>query len=135
MTRPITFTVAGDPVPQPRSRVSTRGGFARAYVPARHPVHAYRQAVADAAKAAGITVSEDAVSVELTFLFERPKSHKNKRGLKKDAPTLPIPDVDNLAKAVLDSLTCVAYHDDRQVARLVVSKGYASESATLVRLQ
>jgi Holliday junction resolvase RusA-like endonuclease len=135
MTRPITFTVAGDPVPQPRPRVSTRGGFARAYVPARHPVHAYRQAVADAAKAAGVTVSDDAVSVELTFLFERPKSHKNKRGLKKDAPSLPPPDVDNLAKAALDSLTCVAWHDDRQVARLVVSKGYASESATLVRLQ
>lgn len=133
--RPITFTVAGDPVPQPRPRVSTRGGFARAYVPARHPVHAYRQAVAEAAKAAGVTVSDDAVSAELTFLFERPKSHRTKKGIKKDAPALPAPDVDNLAKAVLDSLTCVAWHDDRQVARLTVSKGYASESATLVRLQ
>jgi Holliday junction resolvase RusA-like endonuclease len=130
----ITFSVPGDPVPQPRPRVSTRGGFARAYVPARHPVHAYRQSVAEAAKAAGATVSEDAVAVDLTFLFQRPKSHRTKKGLKKDAPQLPVPDCDNLAKAVLDSLTCVAWHDDRQVARLTVSKAYAQESATLVQI-
>ena len=30
---PVCFTVLGEPVPQPRPRVSTRGGFARAYVP------------------------------------------------------------------------------------------------------
>ena len=130
----LSFSVKGDPVPQPRPRVSTRGGFGRAYVPASHPVHRYRASVADAAKAAGATVSDDAVSVELTFLFERPKSHRTKKGVKTTAPKLPPPDVDNLAKAVLDSLTCVAWHDDRQVARLTVSKAYAQESATLVQV-
>lgn len=130
----LSFSVKGDPVPQPRPRVTTRGGFGRAYVPSSHPVHRYRAAVADAAKAAGATVSDDAVSVELTFLFERPKSHRNKSGVKKDAPKLPAPDCDNLAKAVLDSLTCVCWHDDRQVARLTVSKSYAQESATLVQV-
>jgi Holliday junction resolvase RusA-like endonuclease len=30
--QPITFSVPGDPVPQPRPRYSARGGFARAYV-------------------------------------------------------------------------------------------------------
>ena len=131
---PLSFSVPGSPVPQPRPRVSTRGGFARAYVPAKHPVHRYRAAVAEAAKAAGAAVSEDAVAVDLTFLFERPASHKTKKGLKRDAPTLPREDVDNLAKAVLDALTCVAWHDDRQVARLTVVKAYAQESATLVQI-
>lgn len=131
---PLSFSVPGSPIPQPRPRVSTRGGFARAYVPAKHPVHRYRASVAEAAKAAGAAVSEDAVAVELTFLFERPASHKTKRGLKRDAPTLPREDVDNLAKAVLDALTCVAWHDDRQVARLTVVKAYAQESATLVQV-
>jgi Holliday junction resolvase RusA-like endonuclease len=131
---PLSFSVPGSPIPQPRPRVSTRGGFARAYVPATHPVHRYRASVAEAAKAAGAAVSEDAVAVELTFLFERPASHKTKKGLKRDAPTLPREDVDNLAKAVLDALTCVAWHDDRQVARLTVVKAYAQESATLVQI-
>jgi Holliday junction resolvase RusA-like endonuclease len=130
----ITFTVPGDPVPQPRPRVSTRGGLARAYVPAQHPVHAYRQAVMAAAKAAGATVSDDAVSVEITFLFDRPKSHRTKKGLSKNAPALPPPDVDNLAKACLDALTCVCWHDDRQVQRLTATKSYAAESATIVRV-
>ncbi len=49
----LTFTVPGEPVPQPRPRVSTRGGFARAYVPAKHPVHAYRDAITAAARTAG----------------------------------------------------------------------------------
>ena len=53
--KPITFSLPGDPVPQPRVRVSTRGGFARAYVPGKHPVHTYRQAIAAAAVAAGAT--------------------------------------------------------------------------------
>jgi Holliday junction resolvase RusA-like endonuclease len=134
MMMPLSFSVPGSPIPQPRPRVSTRGGFARAYVPAKHPVHRYRASVAEAAKAAGAAVSEDAVAVELTFLFERPASHKTKKGLKRDAPTLPREDVDNLAKAVLDALTCVAWHDDRQVARLTVVKAYAQESATLVQI-
>ena len=31
----ITFHIEGQPVPQPRARVSSRGGFARAYVTAK----------------------------------------------------------------------------------------------------
>lgn len=34
------------------------------------------------------------------------------------------PDVDNLAKIVLDSLNKIAYDDDAQVCRLLVEKRY-----------
>jgi len=37
------------------------------------------------------------------------------------------PDVDNLAKAILDSLNKIAYNDDAQVVYLEVSKHYAVE--------
>jgi len=82
----VTFVVPGEPVPQPRARVSTRGGFARAYVPRQHPVHAYREGIAVTAKAAGSTITKEAVSVTILALFARPKSHLNKSGLKKTAP-------------------------------------------------
>jgi len=59
----ITFSVPGEPVPQPRPRVSTRGGFARAYVPAKHPVHAYRHSLAAAARDAGVTQTDEPLSV------------------------------------------------------------------------
>ena len=134
-TTAARFTIPGDPVAQPRPRVSTRGGFARAYVPAKHPVHVYRQAVVLAAKQAGTKPTEHAVSVSLSFTFSRPKSHYKKSGLKAAAPALPREDVDNLAKAVLDALTCHAWHDDKQVAELHVSKSYGTAGSTEVTIE
>jgi len=88
-----------------------------------------------AAQAAGIKPTEDAVSVWLTFTFARLKSHMNKNGVKKTAPALPREDVDNLAKAVLDALTCHAWHDDKQVAELHVLKQYGTAGSTEVTIE
>jgi len=129
----LTFSVPGEPVPQPRPRVSTRGGFARAYVPATHPVHAYRQALAAAAVSAGLSETGSPLNVVIDAVFERPKSHMRKSGVKADAPRLPRPDVDNIAKAVLDALKDVM-GDDSLVARLVVEKSYGQEARTTVRI-
>ena len=129
----ITFSVPGDPVPQPRPRVSTAGGFARAYVPAKHAIHGYRQAVALAAKAAGLKEATAPVSVIVDAVFARPKSHLNKSGVKATAPRLPRPDVDNIGKAVLDALQEVI-GDDSNVSRLVVEKSYSTEGRTTVRV-
>lgn len=129
----IRFTVPGDPVPQPRPRVSTRGGFARAYVPAKHPVHAYRQAVALAAKAAGLTTKADPLRVTVSCMFQRPASHMTRRGVKPAAPRCPRPDCDNLAKAVLDALG--DFFDDTLVTTLTVHKAYGPESHTEVVIE
>jgi Holliday junction resolvase RusA-like endonuclease len=129
----ITFSVPGEPVPQPRPRVSTRGGFARAYVPAKHPVHAYRQSLAAAARAAGLSDTGEPLSVVIDAVFVRPKSHLRKSGVKPDAPKLPRPDVDNIAKACLDALQDVI-GDDTCVARLVIEKSYGTEARTTVRI-
>jgi Holliday junction resolvase RusA-like endonuclease len=131
--RPITFHVPGDPIPQPRPRVSTRGGFARAFVPARHPVHEFRSRVAHAARDAGLTRADKPVSIEIVATFGRPRSHLNKSGVKRSAPTLPRPDVDNVAKAVLDGLQDVL-GDDTKVARLTVEKEWGSAGRTTVRV-
>ena len=129
----ITLSIPGDPVPQPRPRVSTAGGFARAYVPKSHPVHAYRQAIALAASAAGLREQSRPVSVVIDAVFARPKSHINRGGVKPTAPALPRPDVDNLGKAVLDALQDVM-GDDTHVARLVVEKSWGTEGRTTVRI-
>ena len=129
----ITFSVPGDPVPQPRPRVSTAGGFARAYVPKDHPIHAYRQAVALAARAAGVRQATGPVSIIIDAVFARPKSHMNKKGVKPAAPALPRPDADNNAKAVLDSLG--EFFDDTHVRRLVIEKTFGTEARTTVRIQ
>ena len=129
----ITFSVDGEPVPQPRARITTRGKFAHAYVEAKHPVHAYRAALQLAAVDAGLRPCKGTVDVVIDAVFTRPRSHMNKKGLKPTAPLAPRPDVDNVAKAVLDAIGPVLGNDS-QVKRLVIEKRYGTEARTTVRV-
>jgi Holliday junction resolvase RusA-like endonuclease len=130
----ITFEVPGDPVPQPRPRITVRGKHGHAYTPDSHGIHAYRAAIAAAAIAAGAGVHGEPVDVVIDFVFARRKSHMRKDGVRPDAPRLPRPDVDNLQKAVLDALNGVAWQDDSQVGRVVAEKSYGTEGRTTVRV-
>jgi Holliday junction resolvase RusA-like endonuclease len=121
--------IPGDPVAQPRPTISTRGGFARAYVDAKHPIHAYKQAVRLAYVNAGGEVLEGPVEVRITCWFWRPKSHSKKRSVTPEPKTIK-PDSDNLGKAILDSLNGIAYHDDSQVYKLTVEKWYVGVGGT-----
>ena len=96
-------------------------------------MHAYRQSLAAAARAAGLGETGEPLNVVIDAVFARPKSHLTKTGVKPTAPRLPRPDVDNLAKAVLDALQDVI-GDDTNVARLVVEKSYGQEARTTVRI-
>jgi len=129
----ITFSVPGDPVPQPRARITTRGKFAHAYTPKKHPVHAYRDAILREALACGLTPVSEPIEVIIDAVFARPKSHLTKRGVKASAPALPRADVDNVAKACLDSLKDL--FDDTNVRRLIVEKSWGDEARTTVRVQ
>ena len=127
--------LVGEPVPQPRVRVSTRGGFARAYVPSNHPVHAFRQQIA--MMCGGCWKTKNPVSVTITAVFKRPKSHYNKSGVKASAPLLPRADADNVAKAVMDAVTDsgAIWHDDSQVASLNVTKRYGDQGFTEIIIE
>lgn len=45
------------------------------------------------------------------------------------------PDIDNIAKIVLDGLNGVAYKDDSQICRLEVYKRYGYENKIIVKLE
>lgn len=126
----ITFTVEGDPVAQPRPRISTAGGFGRAYVPSGHGIHAYKLQVQAAARQVFRQPLAGAVEISVAFELARPPSHWCKRGLSSSAPAWPgKPDWDNLSKAVCDALNGLAYHDDAQIVRSTVEKCYISGRA------
>ena len=128
----IAFTVPGDPIPQPRARVTTRGKFAHAYTPAKHPITAYREAIRAAAIAAGAKPHDELVELWIYAYYVRPPSHSTKKGLKKTAPKTPRADTDNLAKGIMDALTGAAWDDDQQVDRLHTTKKFAPKAGTMV---
>lgn len=126
----VRFWVPGTPQGKGRARVSVRGGHARSYTPARTRV--YESAIADAARAAGIDLAPPGVPLAVTVdaWFSIPRSWPRRRA--KDALSsggwvLSRPDVDNVAKSVLDALLGILYADDAQVSLLVASKRYCAE--------
>ena len=72
----------------------------------------------------------------ITAIFKPPVNTSKKR-LKEIIGTSYIkkPDVDNIAKAILDSLNGLAYKDDNQVTELLIKKKYGLENKVLVELE
>jgi Holliday junction resolvase RusA-like endonuclease len=63
---------------------------------------------------------ENEVKVTAQFILPRPRSRKNKGFFVK-------PDLDKLARALLDGLTDVVFEDDSQVVALNVTKEYSKD--------
>lgn len=102
------------PVAQPRQRISTIGGRARSYLPKKHPVHGYKLALQHAVREAGIKVGDGPLAFGLVFYLPMPASwSKKKRAALLHSPHCQKPDLDNLAKAVLDGLLPVIGDDSR----------------------
>ena len=79
----------------------------------------------------------DAVKMEIDFYFKIPKSYTKKRVKaieeKKELYTKK-PDLDNLAKAIADSLNGLAYVDDSQIVEMVLRKQYSDKECAIVTI-
>ena len=45
------------------------------------------------------------------------------------------PDVDNVAKAILDALNGYAYHDDAQITKLLIRKRYGNAAYVMIKIE
>jgi len=88
------------------------------------------------AEQAGVPLCDGPVELEMIFRMPRPKAHFNKKGLKDNAPNWHVstPDIDKLQRAVLDALTAILYHDDRQVCNVRAIKQYALTPGLWLRI-
>lgn len=116
----IRFTVPAVPVAQPRQR-HTRSG--RNYTPSDHPVQAFKATIRLAAKAehSGAPL-QGPIRMRCVFVMPRPGRLVWKT---KPMPRLAhtsTPDVENIAKAVMDALSGTTFVDDAQVYALDVAK-------------
>lgn len=129
----ICFTVPGQPVGKGRPRV-TRSGHA--YTPQKT-----RDAEAWIAQHAKQAMGparplEGPVSSQLAFIVPVPASwSKRRREQAARQEVYPAkPDIDNLAKAVLDACNGIVYQDDTQVVILQAAKLYGEPARTEVRI-
>lgn len=130
----VAFFAAGVPAPQGNKRAFRNkhsGKIAMVETSKRAPT--WRSDIRDTAEKtmAGRYPLDGPLEVELRFVFPRPQMHLSAKGGLKDSAPVHLaqgPDVDKLARGVLDALAvrsggCVIT-DDRCVTRLVASKEY-----------
>ena len=126
--------VEGDPKAQPRPRAFSRGGVARVYDPGT--AEGWKSKIAAKFRTHIGRATNQAVCVQISLLFRRPKSHfrtgRNAGLLRTAAPVHHTrkPDTDNAAKAVLDALAVGSgigvIGDDANVVLLIVEKAWAN---------
>ena len=114
---------------KPRGKGRPRFGNGHAFTPAG--TRRYEREIAvEAQRAVAREADWDksaAVRVEIIAAFPVPKSwSKGKRADARDGGICPEtkPDIDNVAKAVLDALNGIAFEDDKQVVEIVARKLY-----------
>ena len=106
-------------------------------------VKPWRQDVKYAALAAKPSGWDTSIPMALSvvFLFQRPKSHYGKKGLRSTAPayctSALLGDIDKLLRSTNDALTGILFDDDRQVVSVNAQKRYcvgAEQSGAIITL-
>ena len=126
----VRFTVPGQPKGKARARTVRRGGGKSfSYTP--EGTILYENLIKTCyLQDAGHVLFNDGqpLAVDIIAFYEVPKSYsKKKKQEMLDGQLYPTkkPDIDNIAKCVLDALNKLAYRDDTQVVRLHMEKRYA----------
>lgn len=121
----VSYFVHGRPIGQARARATNKGGFARIHSDPESGSARQEHIAAFNAATRGVISAphEGPVTCEITLFHQVPQKWWSGKNCTRK------PDVDNVAKLVLDALNAVAYRDDSQVNDLVVSKGWADSEA------
>lgn len=128
----IAFTIAGEPVAQGRPRATIVAGKPSL----RDPENAKEwkgqarwqaKRILDENGVDGLPFPEGPVHVIIRAFHSCPKADRRKTMEVPARWRAKRPDIENIAKAVLDALTSVLWTDDAQVARLVVEHKTAGQ--------
>lgn len=125
----VIFTVPGEPKGKARPRITRYGN----YTPQKTKdyealvAQAYLAVASDKDKRA---IWDDDLCINIVARFGVPKSAS--KAVKKaiyDKQVIPTkkPDIDNIAKIIMDGLNGTAYKDDKQICELRVTKEYVVE--------
>ena len=130
----IVLMIPGTPYAKKSDRITTGGGKARAFNPAEN--ERFEAVVRQLAALQLRRPLLGPVRVEIAAVFAPPPSwSKKKRAAHLWRAHTQKPDLDNLAKAVLDGLNRVAFGDDSQVVDLRTRKLWGEPAQTKVTIE
>lgn len=129
------FTVYGEPKAKARPRV-TRSGFA--YTPKDTVMYENLVRTSFAEQCHPERLLDGEIEASIIAYFKIPQSAPSKKKKQMvDGKIRPVkkPDLDNIAKAILDSLNERAYRDDSCIISLTISKLYSEQPRVEVILK
>jgi len=133
----IKLSILGEPKAQKRHRHVRMGNFVRQYDPSASDKGDFLSIVQYNAPKEPFAVP---LAVAIRFYFTRPKSHfktgKNSHVMKDTAPLWHTskPDVDNMAKFLMDSLNKIYWKDDSYIADCWITKQYDDKPRTEIEI-
>lgn len=123
----VSFSVPGVPHGKGRPRFARRGSFVNAYTDAKTASYENLVKVLAMQAMGDKEPIPDPVHVYINISICPPASWSNKKrdlALRSDIYPTGKPDIDNVAKGILDAMNGVVYLDDKQVVSLQVKKSY-----------
>ena len=129
----MKFEVIGTPVAKGRPRLGKFG----TYTPSK--TINYENLV----KISYLNVQDDklydkAIKIEIWAIFEPTKTERKSKKKYTELlgqPYTKKPDIDNIAKSILDALNDVAYDDDSHIAELIVHKLYGEQAKAIIEIK
>lgn len=125
MGNSIRFTIPGSPMGKGRVRIS-KGGFCFTPENTMNYENLVKVSCIDKCQQRQADYAGQ-VAVDITAFYPIPSSYTKKKQEQIRGGARPVkkPDLDNIAKIVLDALNHVAWQDDKQVVCMVLTKKYA----------
>lgn len=121
----LEFTVPGEPKGKGRPRVTRTG---HAFTPKDTVMYENLVRTSFTQEYPGhIPITDKEITAVIKAYYGMPKASKKKTTQMIEEVIRPKkkPDLDNIAKAVLDSLNGIAYKDDSQIVSLTIDKAYS----------
>jgi Holliday junction resolvase RusA-like endonuclease len=134
----LTFSIPGTPVAKGRPKFARRGAFISTYTDSK--TASYENLVKVKAEEAmdGRDMIIGAAAVKL-FLFVAPPASwsqkKQRSALAGELHPTSKPDIDNVAKGVLDACNGIVWADDKQVVQLEAIKRYAALPGAVIEVE
>jgi len=136
----LILSIPGEPCAQGRPRFSTKGGFVKAYDPAKSKNYkAFVKLIAtEEIKKQGWRYTTLPLQATIIAHLSIPSSQTKKfkiGAIKGENRPTKKPDMDNLVKTCQDALEGIAYKNDSQIVTLLAGKYYSDEPRVEIVLE